>query len=334
MLEELTSVERLTRDLRASAATLSDEEARYLVDAYYIMQDQRIRTEGQVRSMSTSEEPHDVIQWLAKQSRLLEDQVKGALDRYTTAHPVGFWMKSSVKGIGPVIAAGLLAHIDITKAKTAGAIWRYAGLDPTSEWKKGEKRPWNADLKRLCWLLGESFVKTSGGDEPGYYGLIYKERKEQELAKNEADELADQAKAALEKKNYRGDTVAKKAYLEGKLPPAHIHRRATRYTVKRFLSDLHTVWHWVEYERLPPLPYVITHGGHAHYEASDAFASVPGLLEALRARGPMGDNRRQHEMRQARFGKPLQTDGEEPILEEVQPSPVEGPKRLSKRKPV
>jgi hypothetical protein len=37
------------------------------------------------------------------------------------------------------LAAGLLAHIDITKAPTAGSIWRYAGLDPSIEWLGREK---------------------------------------------------------------------------------------------------------------------------------------------------------------------------------------------------
>lgn len=285
MALDMEPIERLTKDLRASAATLSAVEARYLVDAYYIMQDQRIRTEGQVRALSGTAEPHSVIEWLATQSRTLENQVKGALDRYTDAHPVGQWMKS-VKGIGPVLSAGCLAHIDITRAPTAGHIWRFAGLDPTVTWNKGEKRPWNADLKTLMWKVGESFVKVSGGEEPGYYGLVYKSRKEFEQERNDSGALAEQAKAALAKKNFRADTQAKKFYLEGKLPPAHVHRRATRYAVKRFLSDLHTAWYWEHYKTLAPLPYVITHGGHAHYEVSGTFDCVPGLREALTARRP------------------------------------------------
>lgn len=392
-LDILVSADRLSRDLRASAKTLSDEEARFLVDAYYIMQDQRIRTEGQVRALADSKEPHQVIRWLAQQSRMLEDQVKGALDRYTSAHPVGQWMKNSVKGIGPVISAGLLAHIDIARAPTAGHIMRFAGLDPTVVWQSSDyvrgrvsvlrkerdewvalldacdelgrkkpfevlratdhiqqvptperalavcqrltglrvkpkavfhadnivrelmpkdrlaeayqaltgdvkldwkeiiraltKRPWNADLKKLMFLVGESFVKVSGGDDPGYYGTIYKQRKEQEIARNERGLFADQAAATLEKKKYRADTVAKKHYMAGTLPPAHIHRRATRYAAKRFIYDLHTVWYWLHYKRLPPLPYVITHGGHAHYEISGGFDSVPGLREALEKRSPV-----------------------------------------------
>ena len=91
-----------------------------------------------------------------------------------------------------MIAAGLEAHIDITRAPTVGHIWRYAGLDPTCEWRKGEKRPWNASLKTLCWKIGESFVKVSG-KEKSLYGRLWKERKELEEKRNAAGEFADQA---------------------------------------------------------------------------------------------------------------------------------------------
>ena len=97
------------------------------------MQDDRIRAAGQVRSMDN--EPHDVLTWLGEQSSVLENQVKGALDVYSAGHPIGQRIRS-VDGVGPVIAAGLLAHIDITKANTAGSIWRYAGLDPPANGRR------------------------------------------------------------------------------------------------------------------------------------------------------------------------------------------------------
>lgn len=274
-------VARLSRDLRTAAETLSDDEARYLVDAYYQMQQQRIRTAHQARALGDSAEPHDVINWLQEQSGTLEKQIQGALDRYTRAHMLGPWCRS-VKGVGPVITAGLLAHIDIERAPTVGHIWSFAGLNPNATWNKGEKRPWNASLKVLCWKAGESFVKVSGGEKPGHYGLIYRDRKEQETTRNEAGMFAAQAAATLEKKKIGKTTDAYKAYSQGKLPPAHIHARATRYAVKRFLSDLHCVWYWLHYGSLPPAPYIITHGGHAHVEYPPHLDVVPGLAEALK----------------------------------------------------
>src|SRR5215469_1959464 len=106
----LDPITRLTRDLRAGAATLGDDEARYLVDYYYIAQEDRKRSFAQERTLAAEAEPHSVISWLANQSSSLEEQIKVALDVYTYNHMMGSWMRQ-VYGIGPVISAGLLAHI-------------------------------------------------------------------------------------------------------------------------------------------------------------------------------------------------------------------------------
>lgn len=72
--EQLSSVERLSRDLRAAAEKLSDREARFLVDQYYSFQEDRLRAAGRIRAMSADDpgEPHAVINWLEEQSETLE----------------------------------------------------------------------------------------------------------------------------------------------------------------------------------------------------------------------------------------------------------------------
>lgn len=262
--ETLTPIARLTRDLANASITLSDAEVRFLVDAYYSMQDNRIRADGQVRSMEKQElpEPHLVLSWLSEQNRSLEDQIKRALTKYVDAHPVGEWL-TSIFGIGPVISAGLLAHIDINRAETAGDIWAFAGLDPTKKWEKKTKRPWNARLKVICWKAGESFVKFHG-DERCFYGHIWRKQKDIYLARNEAGEYAERSKQILETKNFNKSTDAYKAYAEGKLPPAHIHAMARRYAVKLFLSHLHGEMYRRILKKEPPMPYPIQHLGHAH----------------------------------------------------------------------
>jgi len=261
-MTDLEPIVRLNRDLRKAAATLSDREARYLVDAYYLVQEYRKAADNQVRSMTTDNEPTLLVGWLGDQVRSLEGQIKVALDKYSAHHPGGEWARGII-GVGPVIAAGLLAHIDIHKAHTVGHIWSFAGLNPGVTWEKGKKRPWNADLKVLCWKLGESFVKVSGNDD-SFYGRMYVERKAQEVARNEAGEFADQAKAKLERFKIGKTTEAYKAYAAGKLPPAHIHARAKRWVVKMFLSHLFKVWYEMEREGEAPVPYAIAHLGHAH----------------------------------------------------------------------
>jgi hypothetical protein len=134
---DLEPVQRLTKDLKTAARTLHDDEARFLVDYYYIAQEDRKRSGNQVLALGDNSEPNSVLKWLFDQSASLEDQIKKALDSYTQSHPMGAWMRS-IYGIGPVISAGLLANIDIEQAPTVGHIWRFAGLDPTVIWKKTE----------------------------------------------------------------------------------------------------------------------------------------------------------------------------------------------------
>lgn len=256
---ELNPIQKMARDVSNASVTLGQSEARFLVDGYYIMQEQRKRSANQSRALAESNEPHTIINWFLDQNRMMENQIKLALGKYAKSNPVGSRMLEVV-GIGPVITAGLLAHIDITQAPTVGHIWRYAGLDPTTKWEKGKKRPWNASLKTLCWKIGESFVKVKGKDT-AYYGHVYAKRKEFEIANNEAGMYRDQALAILKSR----PTHAQKAtYAEGKLPDGHIHARAKRYAVKLFLAHLHEVWYREEYGIAPPAPYPIAHLGHAH----------------------------------------------------------------------
>ena len=263
--EHSQSVIRLTRDLIEASRRLTVQEARFLVSAYYAMQEDRIRADHRVRKMTEHSAPHEIVVWLASQRYILERQVARALDAYSGSQPLGEWARS-ITGIGPIIAAGLLAHIDIARAPTVGHIWRFAGLDPTTVWSAKTKRPWNADLKRLCWLIGESFVKVSGRPSDTY-GRIYKERKELETKRNEEGRFADQAKAALGAKKYGEETDARKHYEAGRLPPARIHLRAKRYAVKLFLSHYHHVGYELLHGKPPPKPYIFTRPEHTHYHA-------------------------------------------------------------------
>jgi hypothetical protein len=257
--EEITAalepLKRLTKDLLAATATLSTDEARFLVDAYYILQRNRITAANQGRTLDEGEEPHTVIDWLGAQNQMLENQLKRALDRWSSANPVGVWAKSII-GIGPVISAGLLAHIDITECETAGHIWRFAGLDPTCKWEEGKKRPYNAKLKALvAFKMGESFVKVQNHDDD-IYGTVFAKRKQRESELNES--LAFRELAAQRVTTVSKSTDAYKAYQQGKLPPAHLHARARRYAVKLFLAHYHMVAYFAHHKMMPPFPYVFS----------------------------------------------------------------------------
>jgi hypothetical protein len=252
---------KLAKEVRAAGALIDRDQARFLVDLYYRLQEHRIALGGQERSLVGREAPTDVVHHFGEQMGALERQMVGVLDPFTHASEVGRWSRAQV-GVGPIIAAGFLAHIDIELCPTVGHIWRFAGLDPTVRWNKGEKRPWNADLKVLCWKLGDSFVKFHNKPEC-FYGNIYAERKTREVAKNLAGDFAAQAAETLERKRIT-DKATRARYEDGKLPDGRIDLRARRYAVKLFLSHWHHVAYVERFGMEPPLPYPIAHMGHAH----------------------------------------------------------------------
>ena len=278
--EPLTLLAELRRDLKRDFrdAEMSRAEARYVVDVYYQLQDFRIQAAGQLRAEQG--EPRRWAETLLRAFELLEKDVQTVLGAWARREPAGEWAQS-ITGVGPVISAGLAAHIEIRRAvpfleetgerpadagvelvtATVGSIWRFAGLDPTLTWGKGEKRPWSAKLKVLCWKLGDSFVKQSGRDSD-VYGHVYRARKALEVARNEAGEFADQAAASLAERQIK-DKALRKTYEAGRLPDGRIDLRARRYAVKLFLAH----YHHVAYESImgipPPMPYIFTENARA-----------------------------------------------------------------------
>jgi len=207
---EGTIVELLTKDLKKLAGEMTRDQARIMVQAYYQMQKDRMRYASRVRAFKAEGQSTEVFDYMLSQSSRLETVVSTMLTQFAKNHPVSDWLLAQ-KGIGPIFTAGLLSMLDITKSPTAGHFWSYAGLDPDVVWEKGQKRPWNADLKKLCWLIGESFMKVSSR-EGAQYGQLYLERKAYEWDKNLNGEYAAYADHMLETRNFSNDTDARKWY--------------------------------------------------------------------------------------------------------------------------
>lgn len=262
--DQLLPVEKLlAKDLRKAGAILERREARFLVDSYYLLQGNRIRAAHQARQLTAGGEPNEFVQWIVAQSNSLEDQIKSALGPFAKAHVAGQWALSQ-KGVGPVIAAGLLANINIEKTPTASNLWSFSGLNPDMKWEAGQKRPYNASLKVLAWKIGHSFVMQSNR-EGAVYGADYKERKAFEVARNESGGNAGIAAETLARKRFKASPTLT-AYQAGKLPDGRIDLRAIRHAAKLFLSHFHHVLYEVHYGRKPPNPYVTDHvKGHPHY---------------------------------------------------------------------
>lgn len=293
--QQFEEIQRLTRDQAQASQMLERSEARFLVDQYYQIQEYRKASANQFRAVD-GEEPNRVLDWIAESTRRLEDNIKKALGHFSSGYRVGNWLQA-ITGIGPVISAGLLTHLQINPWKcikrgpktnpkdrchsdepcseqcvrqpmrTAGHFWRFAGLDPTMKWEKGQLRPWNAKLKVLVWKAEDCFVKFQN-HKNDYYGKLYVRRKEYEQKRNEAMELKEYAAEMLRLKNFGKETEARKWYEKGMLPPGHIHSRAMRWTGKMLLSHLHHVMYVDYFGEQPPVPYAfekLPNQDHRHF---------------------------------------------------------------------
>lgn len=268
----------LPRGMRQMAKDMPREQVRALVDQYYVQQRQRIAGEGRFRAfVQGRDDGPTVTEWLIERFRVGEDAAKSAITTWAKAQGDPTEWALAQYGIGPILAAGFACHIDIEKAPTVGHVWRFAGLDPTTVWKKGEKRPFNGSLKVLCWKAGSSFVMFHGR-EACFYGGKYAERKQYEETRNEQGGNAKVAAITLATKNF-SESGTKECYL-GKgatcqhhdpdydgiphLPPGRIDMRSRRWAVKLFLAHWHEAAYKAHFGTEPPLPYPIAHLGHAH----------------------------------------------------------------------
>lgn len=302
---------KLSREMLDNAATLSMPQIRGLVDSYYQVQEFRKAAASQQRAVDQQADSNPLVAWVLGRLVAIERDIQKIMDVATDYHVPSRWVKSHTS-LGPTLAAGLLAHVDIARSPTPSALQRFAGFDPTQKWLGREKalavikeylpgglndddveklaiylnrkptkilematdrktgkqslttlvttlarRPWNAQLKVLLYKVGMSFVKFMNHPTAPIYSGLYRDRKAQEVAKNERGEFKSAAEAILAEKNYRRTTEAYKAYSVGKLPAGHLDARARRYAVKIFLVHFWTVSYEAHYGKPAPLPYIV-----------------------------------------------------------------------------
>ncbi len=300
ILEAPPAVKLASLDLRRSAMAMGEQEARYLVDLYYQMQEYRKRSANQCLAIG-DEEPHALIAWSTETFETVEKSIKSALGSYAQAQRPGEWAMS-IHGIGPVIAAGLLAHINVNPWKcvtktartdgctpeqphedtgcgrivvrTSGGVWAFAGLDPNAVWEKGTVRPWNARLKVLAWKIGESFMKQRNMKVDGvtmphtkdFYGKRYVIDKAKRVKKNEAGGFAELAARALTEQKIKNKKL-RATYEAGRLPDGRIQLQAQRCAAKLFLSHYFEVAYECKFGERAPGPYSIEQQKRAHYIA-------------------------------------------------------------------
>ena len=117
-------------------------EARTLIDLYYGIQDYRKAIDNQRRAMDQGADTgitHEALDFIAPQIEAIENNARAWLEAYINSHVMWPWF-AAVDGIGPILAAGLVAHLGSRPVPTTVGKWhRYAGLDPSQQWLKAEE---------------------------------------------------------------------------------------------------------------------------------------------------------------------------------------------------
>lgn len=171
----------------------------------------------------------EINRWLLRFIEL-EQEATHDIEVFAKEYPI-IDVMIQVKGVGFTTAAKVASLIDIERAPTVSALWRYAGyavIDGKAERRVAhEKSHYNGRLRTNCYVVGGQFLKAHSP-----YADLYYEAKEKYQSERDWDKL-------------------------------HIHLASMRKMIKVWLSHLWMCWR--EMEGLPtPNLYVMEHMGHTH----------------------------------------------------------------------
>jgi len=277
------------------------EAAKLLVGTYYSLQKERIQTGNRISALvrddivpeSDAEYLHD---FMADKLMSAEEEIRSEMARWVRERPIWNYFLEDVKGVGPVIAAGIIASIgsesekygkSIERFDTISSLWAYAGLHTYEVDAKSGKRWFTSEYAAREFIkpFAQQYVDRSDKktDVEAEITRLLKGycwgddiTVERVAAKRKAGQIANWnsfLKTLCWKigesfvrcgGRYRdifddakhADTIKHPDYSKG-----HIHARAKRKATKIFLSHL---WEkWREMEGLPVRePYVIEKLGH------------------------------------------------------------------------
>lgn len=224
--------------------TTVDDSVRALVDLRdRTLQKSRIAFGNRVSAIDrgtdqVSDAAQAIIKKWADRFDELEDEADKDIAKLVKHEPIVREL-TALKGIGPLLAAKIVAMIDIGRADSVSALWRYAGYGVTDGQRDrpvaGQQRCYNARLKTTLYLVAGSFLKCSSP--------------------------------------YRAVYDSSRAYYEANRPDwtkAHQHAAAMRRMIKLFLSHLYVRWRTLA--GLPiRAPYVQERLGHTHMQTPEAF---------------------------------------------------------------
>lgn len=168
----------------------------------------------------------------AKEVRLFRD-----LERALKDVPIWKHFLKGVKGCGPAMAGVLISEIDITKARYASSLWKFAGLDVAPDGRGRSRKAEHLEEVEYVNASGENATRRSITFNPflktklvGVLGPAFLRAGESKYRT-----IYDEYKLRLE--NHPAHAEKTKG---------HRHNMAVRYMVKIFLVDLYAAWRTLE----------------------------------------------------------------------------------------
>ena len=130
-----------------------------------------------------------------------------------------------VHKVGPITVAGLTVYVDLEKAQSASALWKYVGLHTASHerYQKGQASGGNKTLRTILWNTANCMMK----DMQCPYRAVYDHTKQR---------LEQSEKITKTRINDGGDSkLVERAWKD--TSPGHRHGAALRAMTKHFLAD-------------------------------------------------------------------------------------------------
>ncbi len=226
----------------------------FLVRSMLQIEKTRVATEARQTHLALRGKQDPETDELLKKLIELERFVDGRIATRIKEHPAYPWF-SRVKGVGKENIGKVVGLVDIRRAGTVSALWKFAGYHVVGgtapkRVKGGGTLEWNSQLRSMCWRLAGSLLKAQG-----IFYEYYLREKERYYERYRAE--GKQVVKASELPQARGKRVES----DGVITEGHIHNQALRKMVKLFLACL---WHvWREAEGLPTrVPYAHEKQGH------------------------------------------------------------------------
>ena len=251
----------------------------HMVDTALAVERLRVASEVRQTHLARQNNQDPETDELHRRLKDLEDYVDGRVTDLIKAHPAYPWF-SRVKGVGGENIGKVIAPIDIERAKTISALWKFAGFaveDGTAprRVKGGGKLAYNSQLRSMCWRLASSLKRAKGC----FYDYYIKEKEKYSkrflsqgckiLATPSGKWVCVNCGASWGRQRditpcCDSPQIEKKLRQEppGVIWVGHLDAMAIRKMIKLFLACLWLVWR--EAEGLPTRnPYAIEKQGHS-----------------------------------------------------------------------